>query len=295
LEYFGYPRDFTQQYQKAVEGVTRADVLRVAQEHVDPNRFTLVMMGNPVSFDEPLEHVGGVVNPIELTLSVPKPAEVLAGEASRQRGRELLARAQEAAGGAEKLAAVNDYTLESSFQFGAAAGGILVDETDRWVSPGYFRQDSVMPAGKISAYINGETGWIVAPHQSGLLEGTQLKQVQGDQFRAFFPLLLSDRKVGRVVKAVDDVTVEISDKGGQAVRLVMDPRTGLPASALYDTATATGPVSVTETYTDYREQNGLRLPFHISITAAGGNYAEVTVKSFRANAGLHVKDLEKRP
>jgi hypothetical protein len=76
---------------------------------------------------------------------------------------------------------------------------------------------------------------------------------------------------------------------------VTDPETGLPRSALYDTATATGNVAVTETYSDYREVGGLKLPFHISITAGGRNYAEVTVKSFQANTGLQVKDLEKQP
>jgi hypothetical protein len=193
------------------------------------------------------------------------------------------------------LAEVKDYTLEASFQFDSSAGGMQVTETDRWIAPGYFRQDSVVPAGKISAYIDGVKGWIATPEGTGPLEGPQLKQVQGDQFRAFFPMLLSDRTIGRAVTAVDDVTVEISDKSGQVVRLVMDPKTGLPQSALYDTATATGNVAVTETYSDYRETEGLKLPFHISITAGGRKYAEATVKSFRANTGLQVKDLEKQP
>jgi hypothetical protein len=97
------------------------------------------------------------------------------------------------------------------------------------------------------------------------------------------------------VKAVDDRTVEIGDKSGQVVRLVTDPETGLPRSARYDTVTATGQVPVIETYSDYREVGGLKLPFHISITAGGRNYAEVTVKSFQANTGLQVKELEKQP
>ncbi len=294
-EYFGYPKDFTQQYQKALEGVTRADVLRVAKERVDPDKFTLVVVGNPISFDEPLERLGAPVTPIELVTVAPKPVATLEDEASRQHGKDLLARAQAAAGGTEKLAEVKDYTLEASFQFDSSAGGMQVTETDRWIAPGYFRQDSVVPAGKISAYIDGVRGWIATPEGTGPLEGPQLKQVQGDQFRAFFPMLLSDRTIGRAVTAVDDVTVEISDKSGQVVRLVMDPKTGLPQSALYDTATATGNVAVTETYSDYRETEGLKLPFHISITAGGRKYAEAMVKSFRANMGLQVKDLEKQP
>jgi predicted Zn-dependent peptidase len=294
-EYFGYPKDFTQQYQKALQAVTRADVLRAAKERVDPEKFTLVVAGSPISFDEPLEKLGAPVKGIELVTTAPKPAAALVDETNRQRGKDLLARAQAAAGGAEKLAAVKDFTLETSFQFDAAAGGMLVTETDRWMAPSHFRQDSVVPAGKISAYIDGERGWIATPEGTGPLEGTQLKQVQGDQFRAFFPLLLSDRMVGRAVTAPDDRTVEISDKSGQVVRLVTDPKTGLPQSALYDTVTATGTVSVTETYSDYREAGGLKLPFHISIVAGGRNYAEVTVKSFQANTGLQVKDLDKQP
>ncbi|MGA3015704.1 MAG: pitrilysin family protein [Bryobacteraceae bacterium] len=294
-EYFGYPSDFTQQYQKALEGVTRADVLRVAKERVDPNKWALVVVGNPITFDEPLDRLGAPVTPIDLTMVAPKPAAALADEAARQRGKDLLARAQAAAGGAEKLAAVKDYTLEAGFQFDAGAGGIEVTKTDRWMAPSHFRQDSVMPSGEISVYIDGESGWITTPQGTGALAGTQLKQVQGDQFRAFFPMLLSDRTVGRAVKAVDDRTVEIGDKSGQVVRLVMDPETGLPRSALHDTATAAGEVAVTETYSDYREVGGLKLPFHISITAGGRNYAEATVKSFRANTGLQLKDLEKQP
>jgi zinc protease len=294
-EYFGYPKDFAQQYQKALEGVTRADVLRVAKARVDLDKLTLVVVGNPITFDQPLDRLGAAVTPIELTMVAPKPAVVLADEANRQRGKDLLARAQAAAGGAENLAAVKDYTLEASFQFDAGAGGMLVTETDRWMAPGHFRQDSVMPSGRISAYINGESGWITTPQGPVALAGTQLKQVQGGEFRAFFPMLLSDRTVGRAVKAVDDRTVEIGDKSGQVVRLVTDPETGLPRSARYDTVTATGQVPVIETYSDYREVGGLKLPFHISITAGGRNYAEVTVKSFQANTGLQVKELEKQP
>jgi hypothetical protein len=294
-QYFGYPGDFTQQYQKALEGVTRADVLRVAKERVDVDKWTLVVMGNPITFDEPLDRLGAPVTPIDLTMVAPKPPAASAGEADRLRGKDLLARAQAAVGGAERLAAVKDYTLEASFQFDASAGGMAVTETDRWIAPGLFRQDSVMPSGGISAYTDGESGWIATPQGTAALAGTQLKQVQGAAFRAFFPMLLSDQTVGRAVKAVNDRTVEIADKSGQVVRLVTDPETGLPESALYDTATATGEVAVTETYSDYREVAGLKLRFHISITAAGRNYAEVTVQSFQANTGLQVKDLEKQP
>ena len=52
--YFGYPKDFLFQYQKAIESVTRADVLRVMKEHVKPEELVIVAVGNPKEMPKPL-------------------------------------------------------------------------------------------------------------------------------------------------------------------------------------------------------------------------------------------------
>src|SRR5262249_22289918 len=57
-EYFGYPRDFIQQYQKGLEAVTRADVLRAAKEHLNPAKFAIVTVGSPQDFGVPIESLG---------------------------------------------------------------------------------------------------------------------------------------------------------------------------------------------------------------------------------------------
>jgi zinc protease len=72
-EYYGYPKDFLFQYQKAITAVTRADVLRVAQEHFRPENLTIVAVGNPKDFGKPLTALGKV-NSIDLTIPEPKPA-----------------------------------------------------------------------------------------------------------------------------------------------------------------------------------------------------------------------------
>ena len=54
-EYHGYPKDFIFQYQKGVEAVTKADVLRVAKEHLKPENLTIVAVGNPKDFGKPLK------------------------------------------------------------------------------------------------------------------------------------------------------------------------------------------------------------------------------------------------
>jgi zinc protease len=68
--YFGYPDDFIFQFQKAIGQVTRADVLRVAKEHLDPSKFVVVVTGNPKDFGEPLSTLELPVSNIDL--SIPK-------------------------------------------------------------------------------------------------------------------------------------------------------------------------------------------------------------------------------
>ena len=177
------------------------------------------------------------------------------------------------------------------------AGGAQSSMTERWLAPGYLRQDNVRADGKISVYCDGKTGWAASTttHSSAALLGVQLKQVQSDLFRILFPLLLSDRTPGRKVNALDDRTVEISDGAGQIVRVVFDPGAGLLESVLYDMPTANGLVSVIDTYSDYRDVGGLKLPFKDTTTVAGQKYQEVTTRNMRIDTGLKIQDLEKRP
>ncbi len=76
--YYGYPDDFIFQYQKAVEKVTRADILRVAKQYLDPAKFVIVAVGNPKDFGTPLTSFGLPVSDIDLTIPAPKSSQVRA-------------------------------------------------------------------------------------------------------------------------------------------------------------------------------------------------------------------------
>jgi zinc protease len=87
-DYYGYPRDFINQYQRGIQAVTRADVLRVARERVRLEDMTIVAVGNPQEFGKPLATLGLPVASIDLTIpepgGAPKPAS--ADPASMARG-----------------------------------------------------------------------------------------------------------------------------------------------------------------------------------------------------------------
>ena len=68
-----YPDDFIFGYQKALEAVTKADVLRVAKQYLRPEAFTVVAVGNPKDFGKPLSALGLPVHPLDLTIPPPVP------------------------------------------------------------------------------------------------------------------------------------------------------------------------------------------------------------------------------
>jgi zinc protease len=68
-EYYGYPRDFLQRYQEGVGKVTKADVQRVAKEHLKAGDFAIVVLGKEKDFDAPLASLGKVTR---IDIAIPK-------------------------------------------------------------------------------------------------------------------------------------------------------------------------------------------------------------------------------
>jgi zinc protease len=293
-EYYGYPPDFIGQYQKALAAVTRADILRVAKERLDPAKFAIVAVGNPNGFAKPLDTLGHKTTPIDLTMPDAAPALAAADPASLERGKQLLAAAQQAVGGAAKLAAVKDYVETATLD--AVNPNIHAQQTMKWIAPNYWREEDEYPGSRVAIYTDGKNGWISAGQNSQLLGGPQAKQVNGNLFRSYIGLLLSAQTEGRTVNAIDAGAVEISDGNGNVARLIFDPATHFPKTLSYDAVSVAGaPPLVQESYSDFREVSGLQVPFKIVLTQNGKPYAQISVLDFKIDTGLRLEDMKKRP
>ena len=299
-EYFGYSKDFLFQYQKAIAGVTRADVLRVAKEHIHPEQLAIVAVGNPKEFGKPLTTLGRVTE-LDLTIPEPKREVSKADAASLARGKQLLERAQQAMGGAEKLVAVKDATYTAEIALEAAAGGVRLTLVNNFLAPDQLRQEQALPGAKIIEYTDGKSGWMSTPQGVQPMPAEALKQAQGEMFREPYALMLSDRDASRTVNAIGENAVEISAANGLSVKIEFDPATGLPAREVYIEPGQNGaPAETTDIFSDWREiagntMAGLRLPFKVIQLENGMKMLEVTVSEYKINSGLNVEGLSKRP
>jgi len=83
---------------------------------------------------------------------------------------------------------------------------------------------------------------------------------------------------------------------GEVVHLKFDTATGLPWSITYPAVHVSGPeMEVQDTFSDYRDVNGIKVPFRIVIRQGGEKFADVTLKDVKFNSGLNLADLEQKP
>lgn len=296
-EYFSYPKDFIDRYQKGLEAVTRDDVLRVAKEHIHPADLTIVAVGKASEFEKSLATLGLPVSSIDLTIPEPKQDTAAKTDAaSAAKGKELLDRVQQAAGGAAKLAGVKDMVEIAEFRLDPAAGGATMKRTARWLAPSYYREETQLPAGTLVLFTDGKTGWMSTPRGSGTLPPPQLKLARSKLLRIYFTMLLSDRLPGRTVNAAGDGALEIADNEGDSVKLFVDEKTGLPLKVQYAAPQMGAPAAVlTETFDSFEEVNGIKVPNKMTVTQDGHRYADITVQSLQINTGLTPEDLNKKP
>jgi zinc protease len=294
--YYGYPDDFIFQYQKAVRDVTRADILRVAKQYVDPAKFVIIAVGNPKDFGTPLTSMGLPVSDIDLTIPQPKRADAPRAAAGppQPKGAALLAKMAAAVGGEAKISAVKDLTQKAELNLDPGAGGLKATQTESWTASGQYREESVLPFGKVIVYSDGKTGWVSSPQGVVPIPDAERKQVGLEIFRMWFPLLTSARDPNRTITDEANGAIRISDKSGNSVLLTIDPSTSLPLSQTYTEAGPNGQ-DVMETYADWQETNGIKLPRKITITQSGKHFGDVKVTSVMMDLRLTAEQLSKKP
>jgi zinc protease len=295
-EYYGYPKDFIFQYQKGVQAVTKADVLRVAKEYLHPDEIAIVAVGKPSEFGEPLSALGPVKE-VDLTIPQPVPEKPVAAKMNAdtlERGAKLLQRVQEAVGGAGKLASIKDFTRSAEVTMSTPQGSMKAEQTSQWTDAGAYRQTQVLPFGKVVAFYDGKTNWIVSPQGSMEMPPPILRQIQGERMRSFFELMLADRRPGLTVNAAGENVLEIASQQGDRVRITLDGSTGLPSQLAYQSMGMQGQTNVVVNSSEWREIDGIQLPHRFVVEQDGKKFAEGT-SEWKLNSGLTAEELSKKP
>ncbi len=182
----------------------------------------------------------------------------------------------------------------------SAATGMRVSSTTYLKRPGRIATEEVVPGmGSVWQGFDGTTGWAWSEIEGfRRIEGAELQQLMG---RAGIDAVLTLGETAALRRLLPERTeggrriagVALAVAQGEIGEMYFDAATGeLVRSVSVAQAGAAGQLKITLEYSDYREVDGVRLPFRLVMNNSALR-TEITVKSVRQN--VPVDDAVFRP
>jgi zinc protease len=266
-EFYGYPRDFLEQYRAGVEKITSSEVLRVANKYLHKEELKVLVVGNASEFQKQLAELGPVT-PIDITIPSPDasaPAGATASpkpSGSNPAGKAAAEQLMQAMGGADKVNAVK--TLHQSFTMEAQGAEMQIDTSI--IYPDRQAQKIKMPQGELLQVVTPAGAFLVvggrvrelppSVHASELagLKRDFLNVLQHAGDAKYTLAATGKEKVGDADATVVDVNAD-----GATTRWWIAPG-GELLQERYTEVGQSGPSTVTVTYSDWKSFDGLKLP-----------------------------------
>jgi zinc protease len=196
-----------------------------------------------------------------------------------------------AIGGKDKAAGVKDLEI---IETGNVQGQKVV-ETRRFVVPGGMQMDIELPDIKLHAVhliVNGDSITLTQSGQSPTLDEETKKEIREET--APFPELNFFRDGFKTeLTSIEDINgkdaykVKVTYPSGHTITYYYDTGTGLKVRVVR----TQGPSTTTTDYGDYRDVNGVKIPYHVDDNQ-GEVDLDMTVQSVKVNAGLTTADLK---
>jgi zinc protease len=286
--YYGYPLDFSEQLFKKIESMTKADILAAAQKYLRPDQVQVLVVGKAADFDKPLSELGPV-NVIDI--AIPVPAGDKAPEATAEtlaKGREFFAKAVAAMGDTQKLKAVRNIRSASDLSQSTPMGEMTLAAEIVTVFPDKLHFALDTPGGKMNMVVNGDKAVIRMPQGTMPLPEAQKKDLRESMGRDVVTMWQNlDRYqvqfLGKKEFAGSEALELAVSGSGAGFHLFLDPGTMLPRGTSFQSVTAEGPAMVEEHISDYREVDGIRMPFKTEAFANGKKVSAQAVKTIQFN------------
>jgi len=317
--FFGLNLNELQTYRERVNAVTVEDVQRVARNYMHPDRLTVVLVGDASTFVKQLPGAGldkfEVIPLSDLDLSsadlrrkpqagrgaIRPAAHVAPGPRSNEvpmqsnSAKALLDKAIAAKGGLAKLKGIRTVRAEGTMTAASVRGPIPFSVVTSIEYPDRFRVDADTPAGKVTQVYAGGRYWIEDARGTNELPESARGQIQGSVQRDIVRVLVGAAAGTLIVREVDaddpsQSALEISGAGMSPLTLFVNRDNGLIEKARY---VVEPDGRSEEIYSDYRNVEGIQVPFHTVVRRAGVPAIERDVRKIHFNVtlppGLFVK------
>lgn len=244
-------------------------------------------------------HRGGnrpkVTASLDILYGTPPPDEldvlVLPGPAGGPTAAQILDKYLAAVGGAQRAAAIKSFVAKGMYS-GYGPEGFPRPVEIYGQAPNRKTVRVVDPqAGDNITVFNGTAGWQSAPFKPiDVLEfhGAELDSLRADaelMFPANIKSLLTAMRTSN--DFINDRTVLVvqGNKGNAIVTLYFDEETGLLTRAVRSTPSPVGRLPVRVDYSDYRDVNGVKMPFKWELKWLDGR-SNFEIEGYQANVNI---------
>lgn len=299
----GYPADFLQKYQKALDAVTAQGILEAARRKIQPAQQVAIVVGKEKDFERPLESAGLPVERVDISIPPPpsKLGAVSATPQAKDKARQWLQAAAKAAGGSAAWAAVKSYTEKSEATLSMQGQSISLSGEESWKLPDKRAATQKLPFGEVKQGFDGTAGWMSGMGQ--LQDNPKAAdELQRDYERSFWRLFSDPAKVELVAiekpETIDGVEyLAAAMPGAKSHDLEMlFAKDGTLAGCAYqdEGAGQMGPARVVVLYSGWSAEGALRYPHGMKLLRDGKPFLEGKVTGLTLNPTLP-DELFKKP
>ena len=312
--FYELPLSDLETFRERTNAVTPDDIQRAARAHLRPDRLSIVLVGDAPFIIRQLEQsgfrAGEVVSVSDLdvtTADLRRPAgsqgpaapltSVAKGMTREEWGkvRSVIDPAVAAAGGLDALRGVKTIRATATTVMQTPAGPMRATTRTYVQYPGRMRVDATLPSGEVvQAYIDGQA-WL--KDQTGIRDApTPMRDEFAQGLRrdwiALFLAVADNRVLGRVLPDEKGLAgrplrvVELWSDGLSPTRVAVDAETRLIAWLSYQTGGPGGRVTVKESFDDYRDVAGIRIPFTAVVRRDNAVLLERTLTDVQINVTI---------
>ena len=295
-EFYGYPKDFLQRYQTAVQNMDGPKVLDAAKRKVlPPAQMATIVVGEESKFGPSLKAEAGDFKEIDITIPPPAGEEApKASEADFIRGQEILRQAAEASGG-KALQTMKDLSVDAEAVVAVQGMEIKLTQSVVKLLPDCMKAVQNTPMGSATQCICGNTGWMESSRGVEDLPPEAIAAARREQERDL-TTFLHDPSTVRAQALPEPVDVEgfpadvvlIHNPLVEGWKVYVDQQSHLVVRMDYKTKSEMTGAQVTaqELLGGYKAVGGVQIAHNTRILYDGEPFLSVTLISVKVNSGV---------
>lgn len=294
---YNLPQDYYKTYLEELNSVTAEDIMAMAKKYLTPDNAYILVVGNKGEVAEKLEKfdADGKIDFYDRYGNEIKAGGVALPEGMTAEG--VIGKYLAALGGKDKLAAIQDVTTKMSANIQGQNLDVLIKQK---TSGKYYMSINMSGMTVQEQKYDGTQGQESAMGQSQKIEGEQELASMKRQSMPFPELFYKEWGYELALKGVDQIegknaiAVEISTPEGEKFTDFFDMETYLKIRSVSTTAQDSpgGAVTIVNDSRDYREVEGVKMPFEMSVSGEMPFPLVMKVKEVNFNTGVADSEFE---